>query len=412
MFNQAWLLLGALALLIGLATGRLGLSALGTLLLAVVGVSWAWSQWALRGVEYRRRLSERRIFPGETVTLELSVANRKALPLSWLRIEDELPASLAVLDGEVLPSSQPTVAVLASVLALRWHQRVRWRIRLRSDARGFYSLGPARLASGDLFGLFRRDRVLEECDTLIVYPRVYSLEAMGLPSKEPFGDARARQHMLEDPGRTVGVREYGAGDSLRRVHWKATARRQRLQVRVYEPSTLLQLLICLNVVTLPYEWQGSIPELLEHAISVAASLAAYGAEHKYQVGLVANGCWPLSDQPLKVLPGRSPYHLAHILEALAAVIPLPTVHLAELLLKTSARLPWGATLAVVTAIVDDALVEAMLRLHAAGRRIVLFSLDRREGSRTAPAGILCYQIASGPGQAPIRFEPLEVPHEP
>jgi len=408
MFNQAWLLLASIALLIGLAAGRPGLAALGTLLLTVVGVAWGWNRRALSGVEYRRRLSERRAFPGETVTLELSVANRKALPLSWLRIEDECPRDLTVLDGELVPSAQGSGALLVSVLALRWFQRVRWRIRLRSSARGVYHLGPVHLSSGDLFGLFRRDATLEARDTLIVYPRVYSLEALGLPTKEPFGESRSPLPMLEDPSRTVGIRDYGAGDPLRRVHWKATARRQRLQVRVYQPATHLQLLICLNVVTLPHGWQGSIPELLEHAISVAASLASYGVEHRYQVGLVANGCWPLSDQPLKVPPGRSPYHLAHILEALAAVLPLPSERLPELLLKSSARLPWGATLAVVTAIVDDDLVEAMLRLRSAGRRLVLLSLDARDDPRIAPAGILYYRIASRPHESPVRFTRVEV----
>jgi len=407
MFNQTWLLIAFTALLIGLAAGRPGLAVLGTILVSAIGVAWAWNHWALSGVEYRRRLSERRAFPGETIVLELSVANRKVLPLSWLRIEDECPPGLTVLDGEHLPSSQGSGALLANVLALRWFQRVRWRIRLRPGVRGVYHLGPARLASGDIFGLFRRDLTLETHDTLIVYPRVYTLEALGLPSKEPFGDSPSSLRMLEDPSRTVGIRDYGAGDPLRRVHWKATARRQQLQVRVYEPSTHLELLICLNVVTLPYGWQGSIPELLEHTISVAASLAAYGVEHRYEVGLIANGCWPLSDQPLKVLPGRSPYHLVHLLEALAAVLPLPTERLPELLLRSSARLPWGATLAVVTAIVDDDLVQAMLRLRSRGRRLVLFSLDTRPESPAIPAGILSYRIASQPGEAPIRFAQTE-----
>ncbi len=415
MFGEAWLLLAAAALLIGLAVGRFGLAALGMLLLGVVGVSWSWNRLALCGVEYRRRLSERRIFAGETVTLELSVTNRKPLPLSWLRIEDECSTNLTVLDAELLPSSQPTVGHLTSLLALRWYERVRWRIHLRGDARGYYHLGPARLSSGDLFGIFRRRASLERQDTLIVYPRMYSLEALGLPSKDPFGDSRAPLRIFEDPSRTVGIRDYGAGDPLRRVHWKATARRQQLQVRVYEPATHLQLIICLNVATLAYEWQGMIPELLEQTVSVAASLAAYGAEHKYQVGLVANGSWPRSDQMVKVLPGRSPYQLAHILEALAVVSPMPTARLADLLVKTSARLPWGATLAVVTAVVDEGLLEAMLRLQAAGRRLVLFSLDSRGGaSITATTGavheppLLCYGLASGAGEVPVRFARLEV----
>lgn len=406
MFGEAWLVVAGAALAIGLATGRAGLSTLGGLLLTVIGVAWGWRRLALQGVEYRRRLSERRAFLGETLWLELSAANRKLLPLPWLRVEDAFPQQLTLLDARLEPSPQPGVGYLTSLLSLRWHERVRWRIHLRCDRRGFHYLGPARLASGDLFGLFHCQQTLEKRDLLIVYPRLYSLEELGLPAKEPFGDARPPRRVFEDPIRTVGVRDYEQSDSVRRIHWKATARRQQLQVRVYEPTTCLQLLIALNLATLPYEWQGTLPELLEQAISVAASLASHAVDARYQVGLLANGCWPLSDQPLKVLPGRSPYQLTHILEALAAVSPMPTARLADLLLKESARLPWAATLAVVTAVLGDDLLEAMLRLAAAGRRVVLLSLRPGQPAESLP-GIVSYRMQSSPGEEPVRFAPLE-----
>ena len=46
---------------------------------------------------------------------------------------------------------------------------------------------------------------------------------------------------LADPLRTVGVRDYHPEDSFRHLHWKATARAQQLQVRVFEPTTVTQL---------------------------------------------------------------------------------------------------------------------------------------------------------------------------
>jgi uncharacterized protein (DUF58 family) len=402
MFSEAWLVLASVVLAVGFATGRAGLSALGTLLLTVVGLAWGWNRMALRGVQYARRLSERRAFPGETLTLELAAANRKLLPLAWLKIEDEFPNDLKVLDAEVLPSTQPSMGYLTSLLSLRWRERVRWRVHVRCDRRGYYFLGPAHLASGDLFGLFRCQQVLPHQDLLVVYPRLYDLEALGLSGKELFGDARAPASLLEDPSRTAGARDYDPGDPLKRVHWKATARRQQLQTRVYEPTVHLELLVCLNLLTLAHEWQGTIPELLEQAVSVAATLASYGAERRCEVGLLANGCWPLSDQPLKVLPGRSPYQLARILEALAAVSPLPTSRLGDLMLRESGRLPWGATLAVVTAVLAEDLTEAMLRLARAGRRVVLLSLDAGQPAEELP-GILAYRLASPLHGGPLRF---------
>jgi uncharacterized protein (DUF58 family) len=118
-----------------------------------------------------------------------------------------------------------------------------------------------------------------------------------------------------------------------------------------------------------------MPEVLEEAVSLAASIASYGVTEKYQVGLLANGSVPGSDQPLKVLPSRDPQQLTRILEALAAVTGFATLSIERMLTAESPRLPWGATLLLVTATVYDELLATLLRLRDAGRRLVLISLS-------------------------------------
>jgi len=195
-----------------------------------------------------------------------------------------------------------------------------------------------------------------------------------LPSKNPFGDVRATQSLFEDPLRTVGIREWQVWDSQRRVHWKATARHQQLLSRVYEPSEELQVQIFLNTTTFERHWHGYIPELQERAISVAGSLAALADEQRLPVGVIANGVLPGSDQPIRLLPGRNPYQLLRILELLAAVTPYASQPIEVLLLDEAPKMPWGATLVVVTAIAHEALLATLIDLAAAGRRLVLFTL--------------------------------------
>ncbi len=375
MFNENWVALAVFAILFGLILRQSALLALAILVLVAAAAGWAWNKYSLQDIEYKRSFSEHRAFLGETVDLTLQVANRKLLPVSWLKIEDEYPLAITMLDGAVQPSTKQDVGLLGNLMSLRWFERTKWHYRLRCDKRGFYAFGPVHLQSGDLFGLFTSQADWQGLDWLIVYPEVKPIEVLTLPPKEPFGEVKAQQRIFEDPSRTIGIRDYQTEDTLRRIHWKATARRQRLQVKVYEPTTSFQLVIFLNMVTLPRHWQGTIPELLERVVSVGASLASYAVEKRFQVGLLANGCWPQSDQPLKVLPSRSPDQLMHILEALAAVSALPTISIEDLLNRESARLPWGATLAVVTAVVSEELLVVMSRLQAAGRRIVLFRLD-------------------------------------
>ncbi len=375
MFNENWIGLAGFTILLGLVLQQNGLLAIAILVLVAAAVGWSWNKYCLQDIEYTRSFSERRAFLGETIDISIQIANRKLLPVAWLKIDDEYPLQVTMLDGEVQPSTKPDVGLLSNLVSLRWFERARWQYRFRCDKRGFYPFGPAHLHAGDLFGLFHSQTKSPTLDWLIIYPEVKPIEVLTLPPKEPFGETKARQRIFEDPSRTIGIRDYQAEDALKRIHWKATARRQRLQAKVYEPTTTFQLVIFLNMVTLPKYWQGTIPELLERAVSVAASIASYATEKRFQVGLLANGCWPQSDQPLKVLPSRSPDQLTHILEALAAVSTLPTISIEELLNRESARLPWGATLAVVTAVVTEELLVVMTRLQAAGRQMVLVRLD-------------------------------------
>jgi len=375
MFNENWVALAAFAVILGLLTQQPGLLAIAILVLLTAAAGWLWNEHSLRGIQYRRVFSERRAFLGETVDLRVEVTNRKPLPVAWVKIDDEFPSALAITDGPVRPSTKPDIDLLANLVSLRWFERVRWSYRIRCDQRGFYAFGPTHLQSGDLFGLFQSESTSPQLDWLIIYPQVRPLEMLDLPPKEPFGDVRARQRIFEDPSRAIGVRDYRPSDALKTIHWKATARRQQLQVKVYEPTTSHQLVIFLNMVTLPRPWQGTIPELLERCVSVAASVASFASEKRLQVGLLANGCWPQSDQPLKVLPGRSPDQLTLILEALAAVSALPTISLEDLLTREAPGLPWGATLVIVTALASEELLAALGRLQAAGRRVVLIRLD-------------------------------------
>ncbi|MCP4519847.1 MAG: DUF58 domain-containing protein, partial [Delftia sp.] len=214
---------------------------------------------------------------------------------------------------------------------------------------------------------------------------------LGFPGAEPFGEKRVQRHLIEDPIRTVGVREYHPQDSIRRVHWKASARHGQLLVRVHEPAITQQLVVFLNVASFEHAWRGIIPARQEQAISVAASIASHAVQRRFAIGLVANGNVPHSDQAIKVPPNRSPGQLTRVLEALAAVTGFATLSIENLLDTQGPRLALGATLVVVTTVVSESLLASMSRLRSAGRRMTLVSMDP-EFQDEAPAGITTYHL--------------------
>lgn len=395
-FSDSWLTLAILLLVVGLITQIGGLILIAGLLVLVSAAGWLWDWLSLQEVDYRRRFSERRAFVGETIDLELAVVNRKPLPVGWLRLTDRVPTALAVEGGEVTATNVPTVGQIRLVLALRWYEQVVRSYRLHCPRRGFYPFGPVEMEAGDIFGLFSRKRRIEPREWLIVYPRVESLADLGLPPKEPFGPVKADTPLFEDPIRTVGVRDHRAEDGFGRIHWKATARRQQLQSRVYEPATGHNLVLVLNVATLAKHWQGYIPEQLERVVSIAASIAAHASEQRWPVGIIANGALPTSDQAIKVLPGRSPGQLTRIMEALAAVSPIATQQIEDLIRLESPRLPWGCTLVVVTALVTPQLKAGLADLAAEGRRVVLVTPEAVQQDDPLLHRVLVRQVTGGP----------------
>jgi uncharacterized protein (DUF58 family) len=410
MFNKAWIYLALILIPLALLFDARALLVIAAFLLTIVPVAWWWSRHSLDGVAYERSLDERRAFPGEVRDLTLQVANQKLLPLGWLMVEDQWSMALPLEEGTLFASPPGQMGQFRSALAIRWFERVSRHYRIRCTRRGFYPFGPVRLTSGDIFGLFRQQQRQEHLDWLIVYPQVLPLDALGFPPKEPFGETKAHWRIFEDPSRAVGIRDHQPEDSIRHVHWKATARRQDLQVKVYEPTTSHNLVIVLNVATFAKHWHGVNPPLLERLISMTASIASHSIQERYIVGLIANGSIPHSDQPIKVLPSRRPDQLTRVLEALAAVTSFATSSIETLLLTESVRLPWGATLVVVTALLTDELRATLLRLHEVGRRLVLVSLEEEAPSpQSLPPGIVVYHLPASelPFDEALMGEPEE-----
>src|SRR4029453_6584614 len=99
--------------------------------------------------------------------------------------------------------------------------------------RGRYRFDAVRAVFEDPFGLARAEQTLGAESTLLVYPRLAGLERVF----SELGVTMAGGHVVLR--RTSGfylhsVREYQQGESLRKVHWRTTARRGELMVKELE----------------------------------------------------------------------------------------------------------------------------------------------------------------------------------
>ena len=372
--SRYWISLPSVLFLAGIIASSTPLIGIAVFLFLAGGVAQLWSKHVFDGVSYERYMPENRAFAGETVPVTLRLANDKLLPVPWIEVRDPIPEGVLLDEQHMAQAPFPNYVLLSRSTHLSSYERISWPLEFRALSRGYYRLGPARLNSGDLFGLFPAERNDKKEDGVIIYPRIFSLPELGLPAERPFGERKGRDRIFEDPGRIAGIRDYRPGDPMRRIDWKASARLQGLQSKVYEPSSTLHMLVAVNVHTLAHSWEGYVPEYLERILSVAASVATYGFDAGYAIGMTANGSYPSSDRPMRIPVGRRSDQLARVLEALAVIGPLTLTPLETVLDRESQNFPYGATLVCVTSRMDDPLAGALVRIAAAGHVVTVLSL--------------------------------------
>lgn len=366
--DDSWLLGSSILIGVGLLASSPVVIILGMLVLGSSTAGRLWARISLDDVHYTREISEHRLFVGETAVLTIRLANRKGFPVPWIEVREQLPRDLTVIRGKTIVGGTPGVSILQRNTALGRHDRLEWPVELQATRRGYYRIGPTKLTSGDIFGFFERELVPAiPATAIVVYPQTYALPELGLDSARPFGELRGGNRIYEDPSRVVGVRDYQPGDPMKRIDWNATARVQRLQSRLYEPSRAQAIVVALNVGTFARSWQGSDPVVLERGVSVAASVARWAYEADLEVGLIANGAFPGQGRPIRLGVGRHPDRLNRALEALAAISAFTISSLArELEGASTGALPAGSTVVVVAAVMPEELVATLHRLHRDG----------------------------------------------
>jgi uncharacterized protein (DUF58 family) len=412
-----WYTLCVLLVLLGIIIRQPLLVVVGVLLLLIIITTDIWSHYCLVDLRYQRKFSQKRVLFGEDVTMSITVENGKILPLPWLEVEDLLPRSLPLKEQELRSAPLSNLAMLECLFSPRWYERVTRNYTVRCIQRGIHTFGPTKLHSGDAFGFITQDQELSNHQHLLVYPLVVPLDSFGLPARHPFGDYRASRRLLEDPSRIIGVRDYRYGDSMRRVHWKATARSMQMQSKVYDATTTFTLELFLNIDTRADVYYSIHPELQELAICVAASLTNWALDNSYAVGLYANTIMNMPDEEIAIgrryiepqkneaepraeltqqlnrrrirLPASSSEdQRKNMMEMLARIQGYFGAPIEEVLQAESSRLPNGATVVLITSTLGDRMIDRLVQLRRRGHAIsVLFISDTPPPQRIAGISI-------------------------
>jgi|GEM_PF-3106788 len=336
--------------------------------LLMVGFIWA---VAVRKVSCHCYVPAGRSQAGLKVKFTMEVINNSGWPVPWVQCWVKMPESFCLPDN-----------LACYTLSLAPHEKKVLTEELEYKLRGRFSWGSILLRTGDIFGVFTNSVVIGEDREVLVLPKFHDLGGiLARVGGGQFGEISSSIRQGRRGSGFLGVRKYDAGDGISRIHWKASARLQNLLVKEFEEQKSTEMVIVLDLYG-PHHSGLDPAGTAEKAVTLAASLAAFGARSGCGTGLVVCGC------ERSVIPvGYGHSHFEHILETL--------VHVRAdekdicYYKKFAGEIPYitgrGFSI-IITGQLEGSLVDSLLWMKARRRHcmVFLFRQETFEGGHAGP----------------------------
>ncbi len=318
------------------------------ILLAGLGGVWAlsafWARSLARHLHFTREMRFGWAQVGDHLVERFTLSNDGVAPALWVE----------VVDRSTLPGYNASRGTgVSGDSSIRWHKES------VCGRRGLFYLGPTWLNTGDPFGIYEVTWEHSATMPLLVLPPIVPLPAIEVAPGGRTGEGHPRSNALERTVSVSSVRPYAPGDSRRWIHWKVSAHRDELFVRLFDgtPSGDWWILLDMDRYVQAGTGEDSTAEL---GVILAASLADRGLRAGKAVGLMAHG------KELVWLPPRAGEGQRwEILRALA-LVSQGTSPLSDLLARVKPVLGHRDSLVIITPSTDALWVEALLPLIRRG----------------------------------------------
>jgi uncharacterized protein (DUF58 family) len=305
-------------------------------------------------VEVDVELDRERALEGELLDVWIRFAPADAV--ERLDVLLELPAGLEVEEG-TNPSTLRLVEGGERLLPLR----------LRCTRWGAFRVGRIHLRAHDHFGMFRHEAVIDARQPLKVYPTEEVVRTLLRPSETQVFSGNHVARQKAEGIEFADIRQFVAGDRVRHVNWRATARRGELWVNEHHAERNADVVIFLDVFA---EARRGARSTLDPALRAAASLAARYLRQRDRVGFVSFGGmlnW--------LLPATGARQLYRIVDAMLDTQIILSYAWQDLVVVPRRMLPPQALVVALTPLLDDRAVTALLDLRARGFDLIVIEIS-------------------------------------
>lgn len=266
-----------------------------------------------QGLDANIRLSSDTAFKGDKCALEITLLNRKLIPLPWLWVK--LHISLALKFESAEKTKADYVYYNALFCIMGW-QKIKRTLPFTASKRGYYPLRSFDVVGTSILFNGKHSKNYNTGCALTVYPELIDISQLeGILSRLD-GLIESRGFINPDPFEFSGIREYMPTDNLRDINFKASVHTGELMSNTHNPTIRgkVSIILCMKLLKQRYE-----EERFEYAISLAATLAEYYISQGFSVALYSNGTDGAAGDTVYIEEGIGDSRLQEIYESLARI---------------------------------------------------------------------------------------------
>jgi uncharacterized protein (DUF58 family) len=307
-----------------------------------------------------RRFESAEYKAGDELKVTLTLRRKVPFPLFYMVLEDVVTDSLF---------QQSSFHKAKSMIYPGFRSEIKLSYYIDELPRGEHIYSAVRLKTGDFFGVFEKDAVIECKDQLLVYPSFVDVQYRPLENRYDQGMTSSNVKIQKDTKMATGVRSYQPGDRFSWIHWKSFARTNELMTKEFEERQSHDVLIVLD-----REYSSAFEPMVTFTASVIRSIIKKGA----QVGLVSIG---REHQSFAIRGGEE--HQGQLYYHLAKVQPDSQFALGKILQGEGLNYSQSAAVLFITASVSKKMIMSVNNYTKRNSSVVIFLIKSKGETYTS-----------------------------
>lgn len=289
---------------------------------------------------------------GEIFKIEYKIYNSGLLPIPYIEIEENINERLIKQKDK------------AKIFFIKPFDYIKIKKEYKSLHRGKYDVGNLDIIIEDIFSIKKSKMTLKDSLDIIIYPKIYDIKNINLFGKDFFGSDKTNEKHNEDYSNIKNLREYAPGDSLRRIHWKTSARKGQFFVKNFNTSSKINVKVFMDFEENKFLRNNrSLEDVL---IEITSSIIHFTLKNNIETEFIS-----YTDKKLKMkLNNISLFN--SFLDNMVTISPKMNRKLSDTILEEVNITSLGTTIVIATIEIDKSMIDTILNIRKMGINITIF----------------------------------------